>query len=81
MHYLPGAFLRSKDHRSPQSGWDDIFPSANLGLVPLYLYNVGKLRSYVLLYDLVANVLASSDLRCCTLHSRSDLIPSMRGRG
>ncbi len=80
MHYLPGTLFRSKDHRRPQSGWGDLFPSAYLGLVPLYLHKIGKLRSYVLLYDLVANILAISELGCGTVRSRSNLLPSMRGR-
>ena len=81
MHYLPSADFGSKDHRSPQGGWGDVLPSAYLGPVPLYLYKVGKLRSYVLLYDLVADVLAISEPRCGTVRSRSDLLPSTRGRG
>jgi hypothetical protein len=45
MRELPGAVLGSKDHRSPRSGWGSILPTANLGLCPLYLYNVGYLGS------------------------------------
>jgi hypothetical protein len=67
MHNLPGAIFRSKDHRSPQSEWGDVLSFANLGLCPLDLYNVGKLRSYVPLYDLEANHLAISELRYGTL--------------
>jgi hypothetical protein len=72
MHYLPGALFGSKDHRDPQGERRYIFTSADLGLRPLYLHNVGKLRSYVLLYDLGANELAVSDLRC-------SMLPSLRG--
>ena len=49
-------------------------------LRPLYLHHVGKLRSYVLLYDFGANELAVSDLRCSMLRSLSDMLPSMRWR-
>src|SRR6266702_7998432 len=80
MHHLPGAVFRSKDHRHPQSDWGDILPSANLGLGPLQLHNVGKLSSDVLRYEIEANFLAISELRCGTLHSRSHLLPSTRGR-
>jgi hypothetical protein len=80
VHNLPGAVLRLKDHRNPQPQWGDILPSANLGLGPLYPHNVGKLRGYALRYVLKANDLAISELRCGTLHSRSNLLPSTRGR-
>src|SRR5260221_1935780 len=80
MHHLPGAVFRPKDRRHPQSDWDDLLPSANLGLDPLYPHNVGKFRSDVLGYDLEANALALSDLRCVTLQSRSHLLPSTYGR-
>ena len=81
MHYLPGALFRSKDHRNPQSAWSDLFASANLGLGPLHLHNVGKLGSYMFLYGLGANELAISEIRCGTIDGRSNLLPSMRGRG
>jgi len=80
MHNLPHTVFRSKDHRNPQSGWGDILSSANLDLGPLYPHNVGKLMSYVLLYDLEAIHLAISELRCGTLNSESNLLPSVRGR-
>src|SRR6266516_6665199 len=80
MHHLPGAVFRPKDRRHPQSAWGDILPSANLGLDPLYPHNVGKFRSDVLRYDIVANFLAIFKLRCVTLHRRSNLLPSTRGR-
>src|SRR5688572_15752933 len=79
MHYLPLTVFRPKDHRNPQSDWGDILTSGNLGPRPLYPHDVGKLRSYVLLYDLVANDLAISELRCGMLPSRSNLLPSMCG--
>jgi hypothetical protein len=79
MHNLPGAIFRSKDHRNPQSDWGDIFASANLGPGPLHPHDVGKLRSYLLLYDLEANDLAISELRCGTLRNRSNLIPPTYG--
>src|SRR5215204_2322283 len=42
MHNLPlTIFFRSKDHRSPHSYPGDVLPCADLGLGPLYLYNVG----------------------------------------
>jgi hypothetical protein len=80
MHYLPGALFGSKDHRDPKGERCNIFTSADLGLRPLYLHHVGKLRSYVPLYDLGANELAVSDLRCSMLPSLSNLIPSMGWR-
>jgi hypothetical protein len=81
MHYLPLTVFRSKDHRSPQSDWGDIFAFANLGPGTLHPHDVGKPRSYVLLYGLEGNYLAISERLCGTLHSRSNLLPSMRGRG
>jgi hypothetical protein len=80
MHYLPGALLRSKDHRNPQSKWGDILPSANLGLYPLYLHNVGKLSSDVLRYGLEAGDLTITYLRCGTVRDLSNLIPPTYGR-
>src|SRR5437870_5364645 len=80
MHHLPGAVFRPKDRRHPQIEWGDILPSANLGLVPLYLHNVGKLRSDVLRSVLESNDLALSEQRCGTLHRRRNLLPSTRGR-
>jgi hypothetical protein len=47
MHNPPGALFRSKGARNPQSHSDDILASANLGLVPLYLDNVSKVRSQI----------------------------------
>src|SRR5215203_3897019 len=42
MHNLPlTIFFRSKVHRSLQSVRGDLLPCADLGLGPLYLYNVG----------------------------------------
>src|SRR5215218_8639390 len=80
MHYLPDPFFRSKDHRSPQSEGGDFLPSAYLGLKPLYLYNIGKLSSYVLRYDLEASGHAISASRCGTLHALSNLLPPPHGR-
>jgi hypothetical protein len=80
MHYLPGALFGSKDHRDPQGERCYIFTSADLGLRLLYLHHVGKLRSYVLLYDLGANELAVSDLRCSMLRDLSNMLLSMRWR-
>jgi hypothetical protein len=80
MHYLPGALFGSKVHRNPQSYWGGILTLANLGLCPLYAQDVGKLRSYVLLYGLGANHLTISELRRAALHRRSNLIPPMRWR-
>jgi hypothetical protein len=76
MHYLPPTVFGSKDHRNPQSDWDDIFPSANLGLGPLHSHEVGKLRSYVFRYGLEASDLAISEIRGVTLQPLSDLLPS-----
>ena len=81
MHYLPGAVFRSKNYRNPQSDGGELLTFANLGPGPLYSHDVGKLRSCVLLYDLVVNDLTISELRGGTLRSRSNLISSMCGRG
>src|SRR5215211_1554922 len=80
MHNLPGAHFRPKDARDAQSHRGDVLASANLGLVALHLHNVGKLRGYVLRYVLKANDLAISVMQCGMLHSRSNLLPSTRGR-
>src|SRR5947209_14593056 len=61
------ALFGSKDHRNLQSDWGDILTSADLGLCPLYPHYVGKIGGYVPLYDLEANVLAISELRCAAL--------------
>src|SRR5215212_6915606 len=70
MHYLPDPFFRSKDHRSPQSEGGDFLTSANLALKPLYLYNIGKLSSYVLRYDLEASghAISASCTTCKVTH-------------
>jgi hypothetical protein len=52
MHYLPLAPFGPKDHRDPESPWGHLLTCAYLGLAPLYLYDVGKLRGCVLLYEL-----------------------------
>jgi hypothetical protein len=80
MHHLPLTIFGSKDHRNPQIKRGYILTSADLGLYPLYLHYVGKLSSYVLLYDLEANGLAISDLRCGTVRVLSNLIPPTHGR-
>ncbi len=79
MHYLPLTVFRSKDHRSPQSEWSDVLPSADLGLCPLYLHNVSKLRSHILTHGLEADNLAISETRCSTLQGRNNLLPSLVG--
>jgi hypothetical protein len=81
MHYLPLTVFRSKNHRNPQRNWGDIFTSAKLGPGPLDTHDVGKLRSYVLLYSLEANHLAISELRCGTLCDLSNPLPPTHGRG
>jgi hypothetical protein len=81
MHDLPGVVFGSEDRRTPQIEWDDILPSANLALAPLYPHNVGKLSSYVLRHGLKASDLAISEIRCGTLHSGTNLLPSTCGRG
>jgi hypothetical protein len=48
MHYLPGAILGSKDHRSPKRVWGYVLPFADLGLQVLYLHDVGKFGRHVL---------------------------------
>src|SRR3712207_32595 len=80
MNDLPHAIFRSKDHRSPQSDWGELLTSANLGLSPLYLHNVGKLSSHMLRYGLDASDLTISDLRCSMLRGLSNPIPSTHGR-
>ncbi len=81
MHYLPGAVLRSKDHRSPKSPRGDVLACAYLGLAPLYLHYVGKLRCYVLRYGLEASGITISERRCATLRSCSNLLSPACGRG
>ena len=76
----PGALFGSKDHCDPQSERRYIFTSADFSLRPLYLHYVGKLGSYMLRYDLDANELAISDLRCGTFPGLSNLIPPTHGR-
>jgi hypothetical protein len=81
MHYLPlTLFFWAKDHRNPQRKWGDVLPSADLGLRPLYLHYVGKFRTHVPLYDLDANELAISDLRCGTIYDLGNLLPTTHGR-
>src|SRR5215211_8668322 len=80
MHNLPHTVFTPKYARNAQGNRSELLPSANLGLVALHLHNVGKLRSYVLRYVLKANDLAISVMQCGVLHSRSNLLPSTRGR-
>src|SRR5215207_4039395 len=80
MHNLPDTTFSSKDHRSPQSERGDIFPSANLGFGPLYLHNVGKLRSRILHYDLETLDLAIFEIRCGTIDGLINLHPPTHGR-
>ncbi len=80
MYNLPLPVFRSKDHRSPKSEWSDVLPCADLGLGPLNLHNVSKLRSHILPYGLEADNLAIFEIRCSTLQGRNNLIPSLRGR-
>ena len=80
MHYLPGAFFWPKDHRSSQCERGYLRASAKLGLHPLYLHNIGKFSSHVLLHYLDFNDLTISGLRCGMSCGLSDLIPSMRNR-
>ncbi len=68
--------LHAEDAHDAHSHRGDILPSANLGLVPLQLHNVGKLRGYVLRYVFKANDLTISVMRCGTLHCLSNLLPS-----
>ena len=79
VHHLLGAiFFRSKDHRDPQSERGNLLPSADLGLRPLYLHHVGKLRSYMFLDNLDANELAISDLLCSPIRGLISPIRPMR---
>jgi hypothetical protein len=80
MHYLPLTLFWPKDHRNPQIKRGYILTSADLGLGPLYLHYIGKLRSYMLPYYLDANELAISGLRCGTVRGLSNLIPPTHGR-
>ena len=48
MHNLPDPVFTPKDARSPQGNRSALLPSTNLGLVPLHLHDVGKLRGHVL---------------------------------
>ncbi len=78
MHNLPGAILGAEDHRDPQSQRGDVLPSADLGLRPFDVHDVGKLGCHILLYDLDANGLTISELRCGMLLGPSNLLPPMR---
>jgi hypothetical protein len=46
----------------------------------LYLHNVGKLRAYMLRYDLDANESTLSGLRCGMVDDLFNLIPPTYGR-
>src|SRR5215204_5460799 len=78
MHDLPLTLLRTKDHRGPQSKRGYILPPAYLGLSLIYHNYVGKVSSYMLLYDLDAHEFAISASRCCLLRGLNNLLPSMR---
>lgn len=78
MHDLPHTAFGSEDHRDPQGVRGDVLASVEPGLQPLYLYNAGKLRSYVLRHDLEANGLAISARRRGTLNGLRNLLPSTR---
>jgi hypothetical protein len=80
MHDLPLTLFWPKNHRNPQRKRGDVLPSADFGLGPLYLHNVGKFRSHVPLYDLDANELAISDPRCGTIYDLGNLLPPTHGR-
>jgi len=80
MHDLPLTVFGAKDHRDPKRERGDVLYSADLGLGPLYLHYVGKFRSHVPLYDLDANELAISGLRCGTIYDLGNLLPPTHGR-
>jgi hypothetical protein len=80
MHNLLNTVFTPKDARNAQGNRSELLTSANFGLVPLYLYDVGKLRSYVLRYGLNANDLAIFVVSGGTLNGRSSLLPSTHGR-
>jgi len=48
MYEFPSIIFKPKDARNTQSNWSDIIPSANFGLVPLYLYNVRQVGCHML---------------------------------
>jgi len=76
MHNLPDTVFKPKDAGHTQSNWSDVIPSANLGLVPLYFYNVCKVRGHMLRHELEAGGLAISVIRCGTLHGLNNLLKS-----
>jgi hypothetical protein len=47
MYEFPNTFFQPKDARDTQRNWNDIIPSANFGLVPLYLYNERKVGCHM----------------------------------
>jgi hypothetical protein len=73
-------FFWPKNHRNPKRERGDLFPCSKLRLWVLYLHNVGKLRAYMLRYDLDANESTLSGLRCGMVDDLFNLIPPTYGR-
>ena len=80
MDDLPGVVFVSEDARNPKRNWRELLPSADLGLEPLYLHEVRKLRSFILGYPLEARELAVRVIGCGPLQSLLNLAPSTRHR-
>lgn len=76
MDDLPGVVFRSEDARNPQGNWSELLPSADLGLEPLYLDEVRKLRCFVPGDPLEARELAVCVVGCGTLQSVLNRGPS-----
>ena len=80
MDDLPGVVFGSEDARNPKGNWSELLPSADLGLEPLDLHEVRKLRSFVLGYLLEARELAVTVIGCGPLQSLLNRGPSTRHR-
>ena len=80
MHYLPRTVFGAEDHRNPQIAWRNVITSTNLCIGPLYPTNEGKLRGYVLRYNLEVIDFAVSIIGCAALLGLSNLLPTTHGR-
>ena len=78
MNKFPDAIFKPKDAGNAQSHRSEVIPSANLGLVSLYLYNVRKVGGDMLRYLLEIRDLTVSVPRGGKLGSLNDRLPSTR---
>ena len=76
MYEFPNTFFKPKDARNTQSNWSDVIPSANSGLVPLYLYNVRKVGCHMLRYFLETRYFTVSVPRGGKLGGLNNRLPS-----